>query len=61
MKNRVIRDIILVTLLGITYISSGQNFNSTLEPNLQQWWYFLCQVCKWKESADNPFTDTHLL
>ena len=35
MKNRVIRDIILVTLLGITYISSGQNFNSTLEPNLQ--------------------------
>jgi len=36
MKNRVIRDIILVTLLGITYISSGQNFNSTLEPNLQQ-------------------------
>ena len=35
MKNRVIRDIILVTLLGITYISSGQNSNSTLEPNLQ--------------------------
>ena len=35
MKNRVIRDIILVILLGITYISSGQNFNSTLEPNLQ--------------------------
>ena len=35
MRNRVIRGVILFTLLCITYISSGQDFNSALEPNLQ--------------------------
>ena len=35
MRNRVIRGVILVTLLCVTYISSGQDFSSALEPNLQ--------------------------
>ena len=35
MRNRVIRGVILVTLLCVTYISSGQDSSSALEPNLQ--------------------------